>query len=275
MENTYRVMVPHDFTEQANAAVSHAAMVAKSFGGEVLLLHVISSEKARGAAEEKLKELSEDASNTYSVDVNYEIRKGSIFDRIPEVAKEMDAMLIVMGTHGVKGIQHLTGSYALKVIGHSKVPFIVCQTKKSRGEVNDIVLPIKFSQETKSKLSITASIAKHFKAVVHIFTSNETDEFIKTKVTRELTFAKHFFDERGVKYEVEVAPEHGHFIPQMLDYANDIDADMVAIVNSSGDGGFLPDLFKGSGELEVLSNKYEIPTIVMNPSQIFVPEHFG
>lgn len=275
MENKYRVLVPHDFTEQADAAVSHAAMVAKSFGGEVVLLHVISSEKARSTAEEKLNELTEASSNTYSVNVIYEIRKGSIFDRIPEVAKEMEVMLIVMGTHGVKGIQHLTGSYALKVIGHSKVPFIVCQTGKSKGEVNDIVLPIKFSQETKSKLSITASIAKHFGAVVHIFTSNETDEFIKTKVSRELTFAKHFFDERNVKYEVEVAPEHGHFIPQMLDYANDIDADMLAIVNSSGDGGFLPDLFKGSGEVEVLSNKYNIPTIVMNPSQIFVPEHFG
>ena len=68
-------------------------------------------------------------------------------------------MLIVMGTHGVKGIQRLTGSYALKVIRHSKVPFIVVQTKKSSGEIKDIVLPIKFSQETKSKLSITASIA--------------------------------------------------------------------------------------------------------------------
>lgn len=275
MENTYRVMVPTDFTEQSDAALSHAAMVAKSFNGEVLLLHVISSEKSRGEAEDKLKTLSEDASNTYSCDLTFEVRKGSIFDRIPEVAKEKDVMLIVMGTHGVKGIQHLTGSYALKVIGHSKVPFIVVQTSKSKGEVNDLVLPIKFSQETKSKLSITATIAKHFGATVHIFTSNETDEFIRTKVTRELTFAKHFFDERGVKYEVEVAPEHGHFIPQMLDYANDIDADMVAIVNASGDGGFLPDLFKGNGEVEVITNKYQIPVIVMNPSQVFVPEHFG
>ena len=50
---------------------------------------------------------------------------------------------------------------------------------------------------------------------------------------------------------------------------------MIAIVNASGDGGFLPDLFKGSGEIEVLNNKFHIPVVVMNPSQIFVPEHFG
>lgn len=275
MDNTYKVLVPHDFSDVADTAISHATMVAKSFSGEVVLLHVISSEKARNTAEEKLKEISENASNTYSCKVSYEIRKGSIFDRIPEVADEIKAMLIVMGTHGIKGIQHLTGSYALKVIGHSKVPFIVNQSKKSGGTIKDLVLPIKFSDETKSKLSITASIAKHFKAVVHIFISNETDEFIATKVNRELTFAKHYFDERGVKYEVERAPEHGNYLSQMIDYANDIDADMIAIVNSSGDGGFLPDLFKGSGEIEVINNKYNIPVIVMNPSQIFVPEHFG
>lgn len=275
MGNTYKVLVPHDFTEVADAAVSHASTVAKSFGGEVVLLHVISSEKARSSSEEKLKELTETASNTYSVAVSYEIRKGSIFDRIPEVGEEIGAALVVMGTHGIKGIQHLTGSYALKVIGHSKLPFIVNQEKKSKGKVKDIVLPIKFSQETKSKLSITASIARHFDATVHIFISNEKDEFIRTKVKRELTFAKQFFSERKVKYEVEIAPEHSNFIPQVLDYASDVDADMIAIVNSSGDGGFLPDLFKGSGEIEVLNNKFHIPVIVMNPSQVFVPEHFG
>jgi nucleotide-binding universal stress UspA family protein len=275
MVNTYRVLVPHDFSEVADSATSHAATVAKSFSGEIVLLHVISSEKARGEAEIKLKELSENASNMYSVPVSFEIRKGSIFDRIPEVGEEVGAMLVVMGTHGIKGIQHLTGSYALKVIGHSKLPFIVNQGKKSKGKIKDLVLPIKFSQETKSKLSITASIAKHFKATVHIFISNEKDEFINTKVKRELTFAKQFFTERKVNFEVEVAPEHGNFIPQLIDYSNDIEADMIAIVNASGDGGFLPDLFKGSGEIEVLNNKFEIPVIVMNPSQIFVPEHFG
>lgn len=275
MENPYKVIVPHDFSEEADAAITYAALIAKSFNGEVLLLHVISSDKALASAEEKLQEIARNASNKHKLKVTVEVKKGSIFDQIPKVAKESEAMLIVMGTHGIKGIQHLTGSYALKVIGHSKIPFIVCQSKPSKGAIKDLVLPIKYSQETKSKLSITSSIAKHFGSIVHIFTANETDEFIRTKVSRELTFARHYFDERGVKYEVEMAPETGNFLPQMLDYSSDIDADLIAIVNSSGDGGFLPDLFKGSGEIEVLNNKYKIPSIVMNPSQIFVPESFG
>lgn len=274
MDNTYKVLVPHDFSDVADNAISYAATVAKSFNGQVVLLHVISSDKAKENADVKLTELVDVASKTYNVEVVYEIRKGSIFDRIPEVAEEIDAMLIVMGTHGLKGIQHLTGSYALKVIGQSKVPFIVNQGKRSSGKIKDLVLPIKFSQETKSKLSITSSIGKHFGAVIHIFISNESDEFIKTKVSRELTFAKHYFDERGVKYEVEMAPEHGNFVSQMLDYSSDINADLIAIVNS-GEAGIVPGIFKGDNEVEVLNNKYDIPVIVMNPAQSFVPEHFG
>jgi len=264
-----------DFSEVADTAVSHAAMVAKSFRGEIHLLHVVSTNSSIDSAKEKLEVKCKEAENKYQVPCRYHIEKGSIFDEIGKVGEKVGAMLIVMGTHGLKGIQHLTGSYALKVIGHSKVPFIVVQNKKPKGKIQDIVLPIRFSQETKSKLSITASIAKHFDATIHIFTSKENDEFLQTKVSRELIFAKHYFDERGVKYDVEVAKELGNFTPQMLDYANSINADLLAIVNSSGDGGFLPDVFKGEGEQEVISNKYEIPTIIMNPTQHFVPEHFG
>lgn len=275
MKEGYKVLVPMDFTKEAEAAISYAAFVANSFKGSIVLLHIIPNEKAKEKAVAKLEAEAQKASKEYGLTVNYEIKQGSIFDQIPKVADEINAMLVVMGTHGVKGIQHITGSYALKVIGHSKIPFIVTQSKKCNNTIKDLVLPIRFSEETKSKLSTTASIAKHFGAIVRIFTSNESDEFLRTKVNREVIFAKHYFDERGVKYEIEKAAEYGNFLSQMLVYANDVDADMIAIVNSSGDVGFLPDLFKGSGEIEVLNNKYSIPAIVTNPSQMFVPEHFG
>ena len=58
------------------------------------------------------------------------IRKGNIFEDIGDVAKEIGARLIIMGTHGIKGIQKLVGSYALKVILHSEIPFIITQKKR-------------------------------------------------------------------------------------------------------------------------------------------------
>lgn len=275
MENNYKVLVPTDFTDEARSAISHAAYIANSFSGSLVLLHVISSDKAKEKATTKIKEEAEKASNEYGLKVDYTVRKGSIFDLIPDVAKEMGTMLIVMGTHGVKGIQHITGSHALKVIAQSKVPFIVTQDKLFTGQIKNIVLPVKFSGETKSKLPITASIAKHFEAVVRIFMSNETDELFRKRVNLEIAFAKNFFDDRGVKYEIDKAEKTSNFIPQMIEHANKVNADMIAIVNSTADSGFLlSELFGGSSEVEVLNNKYQIPTIVTNPSQIFVPGSF-
>ena len=47
-----------------------------------------------------------------------------------------------MGTHGMKGMQKLTGSWALKVIVKSKVPFIVVQDPPADQErYHNIVFP--------------------------------------------------------------------------------------------------------------------------------------
>ena len=54
-------------------------------------------------------------------------QEGEIFTTIADVAEELNASLIFLGTHGKVGMQKLTGSWALKVIIKSKVPFIVVQ----------------------------------------------------------------------------------------------------------------------------------------------------
>lgn len=275
MASEYIVLVPMDFSKVADTAINHAAMIADSFRGEVHLFHVVSSDKAIDEAKQKLEEKCRESVERYQVPFEYIIRKGSIFEEIGKVAEEIGAMLVVMGTHGLKGIQHITGSYALRVIANSKVPFIVVQNKKSKGSIRNIVLPIQVSDETKSKLPITSSIAKHFGATIHIFLAKESDDFLKTRINRELIFSRNYFDERHINYEVEFAKSSNNYIKQMLEYANQINVDMIAIVNSSGDAGILPDIFKGEGEQDVITNKFGIPTVVMNPNQIFVPEHFG
>ena len=275
MANEYTVLVPMDFSEVADTAVNHAAMIAESFKGEVHLLHVVNSDKGIDPAKEKLEQKCAESQERYQVPFSCSVKRGTIFEEIGKVADEIGAMLVIMGTHGLKGIQHLTGSYALRVIANSKVPFIVVQNKKSKGSIRNILLPIQISDETKSKLPITSSIARHFGATIHIFLSKENDDFLRNKINRELIFARNYFDERKISYEVKFAEESGNYLKQMLKYGNSMNVDMIAVVNSSGDINILPEIFKGEGEQDVITNKYGIPAIIMNPNQIFVPEHFG
>ena len=55
--------------------------------------------------------------------------------------------------HSQGGLQKFTGSWALKVIAGSKVPFLVVQDKPSRQDTCKIVIPLGFSSEERQKLA--------------------------------------------------------------------------------------------------------------------------
>jgi len=269
-KNVYKILVPHDFTSVADCALNHASKLAKSFNGEVYLLHVVSKEKEVDAVQEKLNAVVATSDKKYGVNTHSIVRIGNIFEDIGDVASEIGAGYIVMGTHGAKGMQKIMGSHALKVISHSKVPFIIVQGKgpSDTDVYDDIVVPIDYSDVTKQKLTIAASIAQHFSSRIHIFAGKESDRFLQTKLDRELRFAKNYFTERSISYSMENAESTGGFKIQLIKYATRINADMVAIVNTR-EGALLPDFF-GSDEQEVIANSAEIPVLITNPTQKIV-----
>ncbi|MCB9360518.1 MAG: universal stress protein [Flavobacteriales bacterium] len=266
-KQTYKVLVPHDFSSVANCAVNHAAKIANSFKGEVYLLHVVSKTKEIDATREKLNVIARDAEEANGVTFNVIVRIGNIFEDIGDVASEIGAGFIVMGTHGAKGMQKIMGSHALRVISHSKVPFVVVQNQdpKQAETYDDIVVPIDYSEVTKQKLTVAANIAKHFDSKIHLFYDLESDDFLKKKLDRELSFAKNYFLERKISYTLNQAEVKGQFKKQLVIFAAKIDADLIAIVNTQ-EGALLPDFF-GSEEQVVIANEAEIPVIITNPTQ--------
>jgi nucleotide-binding universal stress UspA family protein len=269
-KNVYKVLVPHDFTSVANCAISHAAKIAKSFKGEVYLLHVVSKTGEIDDAKNKLTKIAQDSENKYGIKTHVMVRIGNIFEDIGDVASEIGAGYILMGTHGAKGMQKIMGSYALKVISHSKIPFIIVQEKgpSATDAYDDVVVPIDYSDVTKQKLKIAADIAKHFGSKIHIFSAKESDKFLQIKLDRELTFARKYFTEHEINYDIVSAEASGNFKKQLIKHAAKINADMIAIVNTR-EGALLPDFF-GSEEQEVIANDAEIPVLITNPTQKFV-----
>ena len=269
-KNVYKVLVPHDFTSVADCALNHASKLAKSFNGEVYILHVVSKAREVDAVKEKLNLIVTASDKKYGVNTHSIVRIGNIFEDIGDVASEIGAGYIVMGTHGAKGMQKIMGSHALKVISHSKVPFIIVQEKgpSDTDVYDDIVVPVDYSDVTKQNLTIAASIAQHFSSRIHIFAAKESDSFLQTKLDRELRFAKNYFTERSISYSIENAESIGGFKTQLIKYAARINADMVAIVNTR-EGALLPDFF-GSDEQEVIANDAEIPVLITNPTQKIV-----
>lgn len=255
-------IVPHDFSEVADCALNHAITTAKVVGAKIYILHVVSKNKEILEAENKLEAIVESLKSK-NIEIIPKVRLGTIFEDIGEFAAEHHAELIFMGTHGASGWQHIAGSHALKVVTNSTVPFIIVQQKEvGENGYDDIVVPLDLHKETKQKLAIVASMAKFFKSRVHVITPNETDEFLKNKVSANIVFSKRFFEERGIEMTATLAPNNG-FDKEVVKLAIEKDADLIAIMNQNK-SNYLG-AFGSNYEQYMITNDAQIPTLVVNP----------
>ncbi|MDD3877629.1 MAG: universal stress protein [Bacteroidales bacterium] len=274
MENLKDILlVPYDFSEVGDYALEHAVGLAKTIDHDVYIFHVLNKDsKAKlkkenlpdDFYEKKLQEVINKIAESNKVYIKYIIREGSIFTDIAALAKEVGARFIFMGTHGKKGLQHVTGSWALKVIISSDVPFIVVQKKKYKDGYRNIILPIDHSVESKQKVKWAIYIAKTFGSIVHIFTTNESDELAQEKVFRNTQQIKGFFEKNDISYIVKVNDEKGgNFGKAVVAYAEFVNAELIAIMTNPNK--ILPGFILGKWEEEVLFNTSKIPVMCINP----------
>ncbi|MEX2401979.1 MAG: universal stress protein [Rhodothermales bacterium] len=140
------VLVPFDFSEHAEQALAHAKELAAAFGARIELLHVIEEQlhpAFYGITVQSIYDLDPDIEQK-SVDhmkeafesiagpdvrVAYEARGGSPAREIADYADEIGASLIVMGTHGLTGLEHfLLGSTTERVLRRAKVPVLALKS---------------------------------------------------------------------------------------------------------------------------------------------------
>ena len=144
------VLVPVDFGEVADHALSYAIDLAKGTGATVHVLHVYTipvygvvpdggfvtspetAVKLSEAAQHGLNRLI-DAHKAEGVTLNALLREGTAAAEIVEVAKEVSADLVVIGTHGRRGIAHaLLGSTAEKVVRACAAPVLTLKLPETK-----------------------------------------------------------------------------------------------------------------------------------------------
>jgi len=140
MDSFRHILVPVDFGEPSERAIDIALTLGMRFEALVTLLHVswmppyYYATYAEGLAfpldemETQAKKMLDDtlakAVARYTR-VDGKTVAGEPWEKILEVAKDCGADLIVMGTHGRRGVAHVfLGSVAEKVVRHSPVPVL-------------------------------------------------------------------------------------------------------------------------------------------------------
>jgi len=264
------IVVPWDFTPVAEAALAHAVKISRMVNNEVGLLHIIdpgASPKSGGEKKILLQHVANESSRKYNMPISAFIVKGSIFNEIAEFVNKNEASLVVMGTHGMKGLQKLTGSWALKVIVKSKVPFIVVQDPPAdQGRYHNIVFPVDFKTESKEKTQMAIFMGKYFDSKIHILSTITTDKNILKKTKINATFAIKYFIQNNIEYEIHEVPK-GNFAQQTIDFAQKTNADIILIVTTKNIT--FADYVIGASEQYIIANSSKIPVCCVNPKASF------
>jgi nucleotide-binding universal stress UspA family protein len=167
-----------------------------------------------------------------------------------------------MGTHGKVGFQHLTGSYALKVVTNSPAPVIVVQKKSFTHGYKHIVFPVTVTTSDRQKVKWAIAIAKTFGATIHLFPKFESEKYLKRRIMSVVKQIKDIFAENNVKHIDKVSEEGGgNFAKQVIDYAVVNEADLIMIMTTKEQ--LLPML--SSWDEQIIFNSYQIPVICINP----------
>lgn len=141
-----RILVPIDFSDCSKKALRYAVAFARQFGAELHLLYVVQlnyyvgdfgtvdiallETEMRKSGEKQLASLAESEVGP-QLRCEKSVRTGRTVSEIVAVAKETEADLIIISTHGHTGLKHvLLGSVAENVVRHAPCPVLIVRQQE-------------------------------------------------------------------------------------------------------------------------------------------------
>lgn len=175
------LLCPVDFSDSSRRAIAWSSRFSKSVGARLTVLHVVDTrllsignlvavpnafDEIRQRAEEALVELKREVDLTGA---KVEISEGVPEDVVVSAANRGDVDLLVMGTHGLSGIQKfLLGSVTEKVLHRVQVPLLSVSPGAERQtgfpDPRTILMAIDFGPESQAVVRHGTWLAEHYRA---------------------------------------------------------------------------------------------------------------
>jgi len=250
-----KILVPTDFSEQANNALDFAAQIVKRNDAEIILLNVVEHPGGTSYAssidvtadytnepkgEEHvfmlmlMKKVKNDLNEIMERDeyadlnINPQIRVGTPFSTVTDILDEEDVDLIVMGTQGASGLEEIVvGSNTEKVVRHAKCPVISIKHAAKIEDIDDIAFATSLGDDKEEMIFNLKQLQELFEAKLHIVRINTPNNFKRDKHTmqRMEEFAKkHEFKNYTLNIYNDAEEEDG-----IIAFAEDKDMDMIAM----------------------------------------------
>jgi nucleotide-binding universal stress UspA family protein len=243
-----KILVPIDFSDASDAALSEAAGLAVLFKAELVLLHVVEDRLYAASALDtvevilpnfgavkkeigkKMSDLQKRINKKYEIKCTIHILNGHIHSEVKTLAKKKKINLIVMGTHGASGFkEYFIGSNAQRVVTISDVPVLTTPVKSKKMSFRNILLPIDNSVHSRAKVNIALIFADLFNSNIHLIGLPGTKE--KSEVAKfnlKLKSVEKHIEDQGFSYSSKIV-SGTNTAEAALSYATKNKCDLIVI----------------------------------------------
>lgn len=282
-----KILIPIDFQKHSLIALEQSYNLAHLMLAEIVLLYVYEqagmfagifskeqNNEISSKIDERLAELAGRASITSGLKVSYRIEKGRIYSKITDVAKEIKASYIILGTHSStddEEEERRVGANTSRVIRSATCPVITINARHLFNGCRNILLPLDLSKETRQKVSIAIELAKFYgagiKAVSALWSKN--DPSVVGRIYQQGDQVTNFIASAGIACTFEVIESTGGektLVPSILNYAKQQgDIDLVIILTQQEIG--IVEYFVGSHAQEFIRLS-DIPVMSVIPKEM-------
>ena len=270
-----RILVPIDFSVQAEYAAKVAVNIAKLTNAKIFLLHMLElptgviDPSSFGSSSntptsllflKRAYEKFEDFKKMPffdGVEMEDSVLFHKAYDGIIDESIKHNVDLIVMGSKGTSGLEEmLVGSNTEKVVRNSDVPVLVIKKEIENFKIENIVFASNFNTDARIAFQKILDFAGIFNAKLHLLKINTIHNFETTKDSSDAI--RNFINDFDLKdYTLniynDVSVEAG-----ILNFSKVIEADVI-LLNTHGRRG-LAHLFTGSIG-EDLANHAKMPVV--------------
>lgn len=254
-----KILVPTDFSNEAENAIKVAAQLSKKHNCELILLHMLDlplTQLHDGGVPTDLPEAVYfmklahkqfegvmDKDYLKDITVHEMVDFHDIATGILETCKKNDVDLIVMGSHGADGLKEMfIGSNAEKIVRTSETPVLVIKNEHKNFDIKEFVFASDFKNDNKETYKQAIKLANAFNAKIHLLMVNTVGNFTTTaaaKVRISEFIKNNDFKNYTINIYNDETVEKG-----ILNFSHIIDADLIGISTHGRQG--IAHFFNGS-----------------------------
>ncbi len=231
-----RILVPTDFSDQSRYALVAAAGMAEQTGATVTLLHVITGKEddteARRCINEQIR-----LSGFTEGHIEGFVKQGHPMEEVIHYPAD----LIVMGSKGAHGLKSFfLGSNAESVAKHAMAPVITIKGPTDLMATQKIAFATDLRNEQEEIIEELVAFQRQVNAGIHLVKVHDSRLVKTTEVEKRM---RQFADRHGIRNYTVNARGGTNEVHEIIDFAKEINADMVAMATHDRHG--LERLFGG------------------------------